>query len=384
LLIVFIPSYGHAWPSVYPTGVTINDRTKTYGGYNLFVPYGVLRKEPIKLIDMEGNLVHSWDPSPHIANVVKPLSGGKLLYITDSVNGNSVIEVDWDGQITWSIQASKYGLFHHDVQRLSNGNTLLLSRHKTVHDKINPVPLYYDRLAEVNHQNELEWFWYSADYFDDFGFSESTKEYIYNYRWKDVPKWTLGYTDLYHTNSIQALPPNRNEGDSRFKQGNILMSQRHTNIIFIIDKDSGQIVWQIGPDDNMTIGQHDAHMIEEGLPGAGNILVFDNGNAGGYPMKCRFYSRVLEIDPVTKHIVWSYNGANSETGSFLWSFNSPRISGAQRLPNGNTLINEGSYSRFFEVTSDGEIVWEYVEANPPLMIYRVYRVDQDWIPESNR
>jgi len=33
---------------------------------------------------------------------------------------------------------------------------------------------------------------------------------------------------------------------------------------------------------------------------------------------------------------------------------------AQRLPNGNTLITESSFGRFFEVTKQGEIVWEYV------------------------
>ena len=39
---------------------------------------------------------------------------------------------------------------------------------------------------------------------------------------------------------------------------------------------------------------------------------------------------------------------------------SPRISNAQRLPNGNTLINEGTFGRFFEVTRDGDVVWEYI------------------------
>ena len=43
-------------------------------------------------------------------------------------------------------------------------------------------------------------------------------------------------------------------------------------------------------------------------------------------------------------------------------FFSPNISGAQRLPNGNTLICEGNSGHLFEVTPEGEMVWEYVTA----------------------
>jgi hypothetical protein len=63
---------------------------------------------------------------------------------------------------------------------------------------------------------------------------------------------------------------------------------------------------------------------------------------------------VLEIDPATMEIVWKFQEAR------VADFFSPRLSNAQRLPNGNTLINEGWFGRFFEVTSDGDIVWEYV------------------------
>ncbi len=63
---------------------------------------------------------------------------------------------------------------------------------------------------------------------------------------------------------------------------------------------------------------------------------------------------MLEIDPDTKEIVWEYKGSPVDT------FFSPRISGAQRLPNGNTFICEGRHGRLFEVTPDGDIVWEFV------------------------
>ena len=66
------------------------------------------------------------------------------------------------------------------------------------------------------------------------------------------------------------------------------------------------------------------------------------------------FSRVIEVDPRTSAIVWEYIDQS------LFEFFSPYISGAQRLANGNTLICEGCHGRFFEVTTGGEVVWEYV------------------------
>jgi hypothetical protein len=63
---------------------------------------------------------------------------------------------------------------------------------------------------------------------------------------------------------------------------------------------------------------------------------------------------VIEINPETNEIGWTYQDRP------VSNFFSPRMGNAQRLPNGNTLINEASFGRFFEVTRDGEIVWEYV------------------------
>jgi hypothetical protein len=91
----------------------------------------------------------------------------------------------------------------------------------------------------------------------------------------------------------------------------------------------------------------------------------------------RATSRVLEIDPVTMRRVWAYTA-----GADFFSTN---ISGAQRLPNGNTLITEGAPGRVFEVNAEGKIVWEYI--NPIVTngrrggIYRAYRVPYGWIPQ---
>ncbi|MEC4748445.1 arylsulfotransferase family protein [Methylomicrobium sp. Wu6] len=140
--------------------------------------------------------------------------------------------------------------------------------------------------------------------------------------------------------------------------------------------------------------QHDAHIIPEGLSGAGNILVFDNQGVAGYPPAAvprTGGSRVLEIDPVKNEIVWQYSGESS--GGPAWSFRSTHISAARRLPNGNTFIDEGQSGRLFQVTTDGDIVWEYVNpyskagkdaltgketANHQL--YRGQPVPYEWVP----
>jgi hypothetical protein len=80
---------------------------------------------------------------------------------------------------------------------------------------------------------------------------------------------------------------------------------------------------------------------------------------------------------VTLQLVWSYTNAR---------FFSTNISGAQRLPSGNTLITAGAGGRVFEVTRDGAIVWEYMfplfgGANQSNAVYRAYRVPYGWIPQ---
>jgi hypothetical protein len=144
---------------------------------------------------------------------------------------------------------------------------------------------------------------------------------------------------------------------------------------------------------DQTSGQHDAHIIPEGLPGAGNMLVFDNEGPAGFPparLSVQLGSRVLEIDPIKNEIVWQYTALDSQQPN--WGFYSSFISSARRLPNGNTLIDEGMTGRIFQVTPKGEIAWEYV--NPHFAptelrggrtaqsnwVYRAQPVPYDWVP----
>jgi hypothetical protein len=226
-------------------------------------------------------------------------------------------------------------------------------------------------------------------------------------------------TDWLHTNCISYLGPNKwwDAGDTRFHPENIIADSRQANILWIIEKATGDIVWRVGPDYSLgnpesrlgqIVGQHHTHMIAKGLPGAGNILVFDNGGQAGYgkafgpfgdptyPNKTRLHSRVIEFNPVTLDLVWEYERRSPGPGE-NFRFFSYYISSAQRLPNGNTLICEGDTARIFEVTPTGDLAWEYFSPYVDWAYdtvggalfgifgcypdtYRAYRIPYDFIP----
>jgi hypothetical protein len=184
-----------------------------------------------------------------------------------------------------------------------------------------------------------------------------------------------------------------------------------TNIMAIVSKATGEIVWRVGPDYTASeelqklgqiVGQHHSHMIPKGLEGEGNILVFDNGGWAGYGTPnpgsptgtrnaLRDHSRVLEFDPVTLKVEWQYTAAEAghvvplDASQFYSSF----VSSVQRLPNGNTLITEGSNGRMIEITREHETVWEYIspyygKKRNQNMVYRSYRVPYRWVPQVEK
>jgi hypothetical protein len=149
-----------------------------------------------------------------------------------------------------------------------------------------------------------------------------------------------GKGDYLHTNSIHAI---RSEAAPRLPvpaAHGVLLSFREIGTLALLDLEREQIVWALrGP----WLRQHDA----EALPD-GRLMVFDNEGHGGD------VSRVLEFDPSTLQIIWSYAGTPEH------AFFSRVRSAEQRLPNGNTLITESDGGRLLEVTPGGDIVWEYL------------------------
>jgi hypothetical protein len=152
------------------------------------------------------------------------------------------------------------------------------------------------------------------------------------------------------------------------RSGDWLVSFRLTSTVAIIDATTGAFKWKWGPGE--LSHQHTATELANG-----NILLFDNGcHRRGAPS----FSRVIEVNPTSNAIEWSYNDPT------LVAFYSFMVSGAERLPNGNTLITEGASGRLFEITPEREVVWEYVSPwtlaspfGPTPAVFRAYRIALD-------
>ncbi|MDH3389328.1 MAG: aryl-sulfate sulfotransferase, partial [Gammaproteobacteria bacterium] len=263
---------------------------------------------------------------------------------------NHLVQFDVEGDrfFEWGdfvLSRAQFAAIHHDMHRLPNGNTLVLCAALVDEPAISPNTLVDDCLMELDWEGNIVWEWYTFEHFDQFGFSDEAKQMISD----------MG-GDWGHANSLSIIPANTHSHPA-FTPGNIMISYRQLNTIVVIDRQTGDIVWKIGPENSVTIGQHDAYMIAGGRPGAGNIMAFDNGLRAGFPPVSRPFSQVVEIDPMTNQVVWSYNATFS--GFPQWDFFSPIISGAQRLENGNTMITEGTKGRLFEIAPNGEIVWEF-------------------------
>jgi len=382
LILLFALSFAReaeSAPSVYPTGLTIKKLDKAQPGYTVYCVYG---EDKIFVLDMDGKEVHTWD-IPGLGANIKPLSNGHVLVLMradgdSSIQGSDTLrEYDWEGKQVWEFAMPKdFKNLHHDFHLLPNGNILALgSRMRTI--PAIPRQVRDDVIFEVDRDKNIVWEWSTLDHYDQLALSDATRAYIAK---------GIKDADIFHTNSIQALPPNGLERtDYRFKRGNIIVSQRDTSLVFIIDKSTGNIVWTL---QQKTVGQHHVSMIPSKLNGAGHIILFDNGGYSGYPNFYRLFSKVMEINLKSNRVAWQYTG-NSTDNRPLISFFSTFRSGIQRLRNGNTLITESDWGRIFEVTSSGEIVWEYI--NPYFrnmsgnfsngytnLIYRAYRVDLDW------
>lgn len=152
--------------------------------------------------------------------------------------------------------------------------------------------------------------------------------------------------DVFHTNTI--APLSRTVAGDRgalFEAGDLLVCWRNLDTVAVVDpggrSTSARIRWFWGPGE--IEWPHHPTLLENG-----NLLIFDNGTFRGW-------SRVVELEPASREIVWEYRGDPPE--SF---FTSSRGS-AQRLSNGNTLITDSMSGRVFEVTRGGEIVWEFLD-----------------------
>ena len=423
-------------PTVFPTGTTVYYPEECWNGYTLFSAPEL----GINLINMNGKIVRHWKEMYGIPT--KMLPGGHMIAsraTRPAENGfqdeEDLTMVDMDGNVEWTFNRNQpvkdpdgerwMARQHHDFQVTGNpvgyyapgqdpdpnfDKMLMLTHNDVRKPKISPQLLLDDRLIEIDREGNILWEWSVIDHFNQFGFTEEQKNAMFrnpNIR-NAGPE---GQGDLFHCNCASYVGPNKwyDAGDERFKPDNVIMDSRECNIMWILDHETGDIVWQVGPDFTKTpelrmfgtiVGPHHTHMIPKGLPGEGNIMVYDNGGWAGYGAPNQFSktglkvtrrdsSRVVEFDPTTLEIVWECTGEPTGSGGgFNFNGNyffSPLTSDAQRLPNGNTMICEGCSAIIREYTREQKLVWEYVFPDiGQSLLYRAYRIPYEWVPQLEK
>lgn len=153
--------------------------------------------------------------------------------------------------------------------------------------------------------------------------------------------------DFLHANFFQWMPGGElAERDPLYAAGNVLVTLRRQDAVVVFDLDRDEAIWAWGPGE--VVGLHEATVLDDG-----HILLFDNRGRTYEAEDGEGWSRVVELDPLTRKIVWQYRADPPE------DFYSHSRGTAARLEGGNTLISSSNQGRVFEVTPQGEIVWEY-------------------------
>jgi hypothetical protein len=400
-------------------GLFLNDTNNAFAGYTLFAPK---HNTMTYLINNNGEKVHEWTASTYVpGQSVYLLENGDLLRTcmvqgglgSGGGEGGRLEQYDWNDSLVWQMDYSTDNYTqHHDVRRLPNGHIIMLVvEKKTVAEAIaagfdpnNFQPevmqkgyMLPDCLIEVEPTppagGNIVWEWHVWDHLiQDYDPSKS------NYG--DVS----AHPELVDCDGDhRALPlfwNHMNCVDYNPALDQVLMSVRGNSEVWIVDHSTttaeaaghtggahnkgGDLLYRWGnpltygagnSNDQKYFEQHDVEWVKPGYPGAGNLTCFNNGVNRNYSSIDEITTPVdgngnYEYTPGTAYgpstLTWTYVATPPES---LFAHD---ISGAQRLPNGNTLIDDGPNGKFMEVTSEGNLVWEYV--NPtintgPLCIY---------------
>ena len=381
-------------PTVVPTVGLLLNEPEAFVGYTLF---SQRRSKTIYLIDNQGREVHRWELADE-ALFARLLENGNLL-VFPSQGEHPVREVDRHGNAVWECTQAR---LHHDALKMPNGNVLLLSQQRKTAaeaiaagadpDFIDTDGLVVPHIIEVNPTGpancEIVWEWSAWDHLiQDFDSSKANHGVV-----AEHPELIDINFRLSSTHSEERNWAHINGMDYNPELDQILLSPRFFSEVWIIDHSTttaeaashsggksgkgGDLLYRWGnprsyragtPDDQQLFWQHNPQWIAPGLPGAGNILIFNNGTE--FADFRRGYSSVDEIAPPVDGAnyrlnpdlayapvepVWVYTAATPS------DFFARYISGAQRLPNGNTLICDGVHGTLFEVTPAGKTVWKYI------------------------
>jgi hypothetical protein len=321
-------------------GLVYRDKTRSYPGYTLFT---VRLLAKAVLINHVGDVVHEWhDPGARQWGHVELLPDGDVLVIGADGSDEPVpwipdearyaMRLDWTGRVIWK----KHLPVHHDITTTPDGNLMALAYRRRRLPGVHPtVDVRDDLILTLTPQGELR---SGLSVYDAVRSRPGIFPLIEN------PVTVVArrpWVDLFHANSIEWMHHKHLfDKDPIYGPENVLVCFRRQHRIAVFDMKKREVVWAWGEQD--VSGPHDAQVLDDG-----RILLFDNGVNRGW-------SRVIELDPLGKEVVWEFK-APTPTDFYTESRGS-----AQRLPNGNTLIANSDHGEIFEVTRGGDVVWRYL------------------------
>ena len=381
-------------------GLFLNTQ-KACPGYTLFAPK---HNMITYLMNNAGQVVHSWKSEYEPGQVVHLLPNGHLIRAcmlkvqggTGGGEGGRIEEYDWEGNLVWEFDhATRDYQLHHDLKPLPNGNVLALMVERKSREQalaagfdegmMRDDDLVPDALVEIQpirpKGGKIVWEWHVWDHL-----IQNADRSKPNYG--DPAEHPERISVNCNGRPTAAFWNHMNSFDYNAKLDQIALSVRGCNEIWVLDHSTttqqaagrtggthgkgGDLLYRWGNPaaygrgtaaDKQLVQQHDAQWIPDGYPGAGHMTIFNNGYDRGWSS---IEEIVLPADAKGKYIlragkaygpekpVWHYEAKNRT------SFFSAEISGAHRLPNGNTLICAGVVGHLFEVTPTGEMVWQYV------------------------
>jgi hypothetical protein len=320
-------------PASALAGVVRHDRDRARAGYNLYTsghaPEAVL-------MDMDGRVLHRWarpyrevwpdsaarrHPDHDFWRRARLLPGGELLAIVD---GFGILKLDRDSRVLWA----RHNGAHHDLELLPGGEILVLTREARVIRRVHPRdPVLVDFIVRLDRDgHELQ----RASLLEAF---ENSPEY--GAIWQRARKRT---GDVFHTNSLELLDGRAAHRHPAFTAGGVLVSIRELDTIAVVELETPAVIWAMqGP----FAAQHDATVLDDGT-----IMLFDNEDGPGV-------SAVEVYDPATARERWRFAGTPARP------FYSRTCGTSQPLAGGHVLVTESDNGRAFEITREGEVVWDF-------------------------
>jgi hypothetical protein len=344
-------------------GVTTWDQNRAFKGLT-FLTLFKAKHFTASLIDMNGDEVHSWDIAyskvwPKAKHLIFQAPDGAIcihgahLYPNGDIvlsfgsgnfpYGGGLVKIDKDSHILWSISENT----HHDVNLDDDGNIWACAHYlHSSRDERFPLldpPFFEDYLLCASPSGKV----IKRISMLEAIYRSGREGMLFANGGNELYPGKGDYGDRLHLNNVEVLGKGLADKFPEFNVGDILVSFRNIDTIAVIDTNTQMVKWSLT---GLFLRQHDPDFLPNG-----NIMVFDNrkDDNGG-----RIFggSRVIEIDPLTQQIVWSYEGSKDKP------FCSLIRSKQSILPNGNFLVVESEKGRVIEVTRDKEkrIVWEYV------------------------